>query len=109
MKIFRKISLRIQQVFTEGPVREGGRNPFVDWSMILMASIVVAVILVSNGVYLFKRVTSGDIQSKTLPVQKNIEILDVESLDYVIGKFNTKADLSNNVKKGYQSVPDPSI
>lgn len=108
MKIFSNLSFKVKSIFTKGPVREGGRNPYVDWTMILIVSSIITLTLLINGFYLFKRITNGDIQSKDQISQKKIASFDVSGLDSIILKFEEKENLSNVVKKGFQFTIDPS-
>ena len=109
MKISNNFSLIIQRLVSKGPVREGGRNPYVDWTMIIIVSFIVAVLLVINSFSLFQRVKNGDIQSKEPVVTVTTNTFDVEGLDNIIGKFGAKADMNIQIKKSYHSVADPSI
>lgn len=109
MKIFSNLILDIRKLFTKGPIKEGGRNPYVDWAMIIIVSSIVLLILIVNGVRLFKLINSGDIQGQKLSVATSTEVFDVKNLDYIIEKFNVKAGLFNNTKKSYRSIVDPSI
>ena len=109
MKISNNFNLIIQRLVSKGPVREGGRNPYVDWTMIITVSFVVSVLLFVNSFSLFQRVKNGDIQSKEPVVTVTANPFDVESLDNVINKFEAKVDMNNQIKKNYHSVADPSI
>ncbi|MGK3946211.1 hypothetical protein ABK046_48655, partial [Streptomyces caeruleatus] len=44
-------------------MHEIGRNPFVDWVLILFVSSVLAILLTLGGINLYSRVASGTIQS----------------------------------------------
>ncbi len=109
MKIHNKFSLIIQRILSKGPVREGGRNPYVDWTMIIIVSFIVAILLVINSASLFQRVKSGNIQSKEPTATITVNPFDVATLDNIIAKFVAKADMNEQIKKSYHSVADPSI
>ena len=109
MKIFSGINFKIQKIFSTGPVREGGRNPYVDWMVILILCVVITISLVVNSVYLYNRVSSGLIQGTKIADSSTNATFDVSGLDYIIEKFNSKSDKFVNTKKGYQAVADPSL
>jgi hypothetical protein len=109
MKISNNFGSLIQKLASKGPVREGGRNPYVDWGMIIIVSLIVIVLLFTNSLFLFQRVKNGDIQSKEPSATAPTNSFDVVGLDNVINKFEAKADANDKIKTNYQSVPDPSI
>ena len=96
-------------MFTKYPVKEGGRNPYVDWMMILIVSSIVALLLIANSIYLYKSVTNGDIQSKEISTATTTEIFDVKGLDAVTSKFKEKKDFNLKIKDGFKTVADPAI
>lgn len=81
----------------------------MDWTMIILVSFVVAILLIVNSALLFQRVKNGDIQSKEPVVTITTNQFDVEGLDNIISKFGAKADMNIQIKKSYHSVADPSI
>lgn len=81
----------------------------MDWTMIILVSFVVAILLIVNSVLLFQRVKNGDIQSKEPTATITANPFDVATLDNIIAKFGAKVDMNAQIKKNYHSVADPSI
>jgi hypothetical protein len=109
MKLANNILLKIQRIIMKGPIREGGRNAYVDWIIILFLSIILTVILIINGIYLFSRINNGEIKGEGLKIATTTEVIDIKGMDYIIEKINTKEALLNTAKKSFQTVLDPSI
>lgn len=103
-----KISFQIEKILSLGPIREGGRNPYVDWVVILFLSIAVILAFIFADFYLFKKVTSGKIQSTESLSKSEISDFDDEGLEYIIKKFELKAETLDKVTKSYRGFSDPS-
>jgi hypothetical protein len=100
---------KIQKLLTVGHIREGGRNPFVDWMAILIVSTLVSIAMISGGIYLYNQVVNGEISSKEKASERKLVTFDTKNLNYFIEKFNTKLEISDSVKREYKGKADPSI
>lgn len=96
------------KLFNNNIIKEGGRNPHVDWSMILIVFLIIAIIFIANNVYLYKRVVSGDIQSPNIDTSSRGKTFNQKDSDIVIKAYAEKADKFSTAKKGYTAYSDPS-
>lgn len=96
------------KLFNNNIIKEGGRNPHVDWSMILIVFLIIAVIFIVNNVLLYQRVVSGDIQSPNVDTSSRGKTYNQKDSDIVIKMYAEKADAFSAAKKGYTAHPDPS-
>ena len=97
------------KIFNKTLFKEGGRNPYVDWTMILTVGLISAVILIYDGITLYQRVVSGDIQSPEINNTSNIKKFSQKDFDLIVKTYQSKVDFSTQVKKGYIAYPDPSL
>ncbi len=100
---------RIQKLLSIGHIREGGRNPYVDWMAILIASTLVSLAMISGSIYLYNKVINGEILSKEKVIDRKLVTFDTKSLNYFIEKFNAKAEITDSTKREYKGKADPSI
>lgn len=107
--LFKKKYLRVPHLSFSNAIREAGRNPFVDWIIILIVSIVLTIIFILVSLQLYRSVISGDIKSTDAVVVPTIKTFDREELSSVINRFNSKEATSVQVKKGYVGPADPSL
>ncbi len=89
-------------------IKEIGRDPRIDWFLILLVSVVTAAALAIGGYYLYNAVTSGTAGEKPSAASEAPK-LDEDVITSVIGKFKEKEVVSVNARKGYASTTDPSI
>jgi hypothetical protein len=109
MKLFNDIMLILRKIVMKGPVKEGGRNPYVDWVAILLISLVLTILLVLNGVNLFFRINTIEVKTDKPSTGVVADIFDEKVLEEVINNFENRASLSDNARKSYKTLPDPSI
>ena len=89
-------------------IKEIGRNPQIDWIIILSLSVIVIIILAIGGINLYNAVTSGNIQG-TPAVSPDLQRFDDRSVSSVTELFSQREDISKKAKAGYSGVGDPSI
>ena len=90
-------------------LKEIGRNARVDWIVILLSSIVVAIVLAIGGFYLYNALMKGDIQGNqaisAVPPSKFSE----KTLSSFTNTLDERAAMSITTLAGYRGVGDPSI
>ena len=87
-------------------IKEIGRNPHLDWLLILVISFAVFVALAIGGYNLYNAVTSGDIQGNGSTATG--ARLNEKAITSVISQFETREEVSGSVRNGYAGVSDPS-
>jgi len=100
---------KIAKTFHKLSFREMGANPLVDWSIILIISILIIIFLIINSIHLFNRVNDGGIDSIEAPATTTMVIFDTDGLDYLFDRFDSKSKNSSMLLKNYDFVSDPSI
>ncbi len=108
MSLFKKKFMKVPHLSIFSAFREIGRNAYVDWICILIISIFSSVILIMGGVYLYWQISTGNysFDGKTDSIQK--KIFDIDKLNSVIERFNSRDEMYLQAKKGYNGPADPS-
>ena len=92
----------------KGEFRLIGRDPFVDWVLIIAVSVVLALLLVYIGVVIYFD-TDRDVNKSIEKLPVNIsDIADVKSLNVVIDNFENRQAERARLSKGYGDIGDPS-
>lgn len=107
-KIKRKF-IRVPHLSLKEAIREGGRNPFVDWIMIIIVSGFIGIVLVVIGISLYSRVTSGSIVSTDIITETKANSFDKKDLTSVIERFELKNNVQNQIKKGNNGFVAPTL
>jgi len=102
-----KISFNIRKILSSESIKEGGRNPYVDWAMILIVTFIISLFFIVEGFFTYKKVINGEIKSNEAPIKANKEILNKENFEYIIDKFDTKQKTMNDIKSEFKSYKDP--
>jgi hypothetical protein len=107
MKFFNKNFIKVPHLSFVDAIREGGRNPFVDWIMILLISGVIALVSVVNSVLLYKKIVEGSFQRKDVVENTKSKIFEKNDLIKIINNFDKKNNIHNQIKNGANvtSVP----
>lgn len=109
MNLFKQKFVRVPHLSAVDSLRETSRNPFVDWILILILSLLIVITLVINGVVLYDRVISGDIQGKEVFNDNTIKTFDKNDLKLIINKVNNREELLMQAKRGYTDSINPAI
>lgn len=109
MNSIKKKFVKIPDLSVFESLREIGRNPFVDWMIILLISATVAVLMTLGGINLYIRVASGDIRSSDAANSSSVKIFNKKDLTETISQFDMKKTLELQVKRGYSGPSDPAI
>jgi hypothetical protein len=89
--------------------KEIGRNPHLDWIIIMFLSLLIAVFLAIGGISLYNAVTKGEIQEVVTKPSDSAKNLDKKTLSSVIQRFVEKEEASMRARSGYDGPADPSI
>lgn len=87
--------------------KEIGRNAYVDWIVVLIASFITFFVLVGGGVHLYWKISSGNFKIAEVKTQQE-KIFDKEELDALVKHFQIREEMSVQIKKGYRGPADPS-
>lgn len=109
MKFFNKKYDSVPNLSVYSSIREIGRNPFVDWLLILIISSICTVVSVYGGVFLYKEVAIGNMQNSTSTKKSVSKIFDKKELNSIIKLSDLKSEIQAQVKKGFGTVKDPSL
>jgi hypothetical protein len=90
-------------------LKEIGRDPQVDWILILIISIVVAVSLAFTGLSLYNAVTQGTIVTAEPKKSAAFAKLNEKSISTVLDLYSARKAASSKALAGYTGAPDPSI
>lgn len=89
-------------------LKEMGRNSFVDWIVIMFLSLTVALVLVAGSAYLYFAVTKGNIRFTAAPASEETATFDDSKLVTTISVFNQKAAVTDQAKRAFTGISDPS-
>lgn len=90
-------------------IREGGRNPYVDWGVVILICSFCLIFMISYGIILYKKVDSGQITTLKVSSESKVKTFNQKDLDYIVNKFKSKSDNVAKIKKSYKTTSDPSI
>ncbi len=89
--------------------KEIGRNPKVDWIIVLVSSFILAVIIALSSSHLYKIVTKDNINKVDESTIKTDKIYDSKALSKVLDNYSERAETWNKAKIEYTGFTDPSI
>lgn len=103
-KITKKISRSRGKDKLKAPLR-----PFRDWGILLGFFFTLLLVLSVANVYLFIQINKEEIFAKEREVEEEIEMMDVELLERIIGNFDTRAENFDNLLEQKPGIVDPSL
>ncbi len=89
-------------------IKKIGKDPHVDWALIVSIGFVLCIVLVSVGFMKFKNIESRFEQNIT-PKNKIDDVIDVKALDKVLLEYDKRSDLRADLLRQYVGPKDPSI
>ena len=89
--------------------REIGRNPRIDWIIVLILSFILAISVALGSIYLYKAVTKDNINSIPISKVEIDKIFNSKALSQVLNNSYEKGEIWKKVKNGYTGLADPSI
>jgi hypothetical protein len=92
-----------------GFLTKAGKDPYVDWAIILSVSAAAAIVFIYFSVSLFLY-TTGPASTMASPADTSSAggTLDKADLDKLIADFQDKKARTALFQAGYQGAPDPS-
>lgn len=107
--LFKSKFMRVPDVSFLNTFREIGRNAFIDWMLVLILNLIVVILFISGGAYLYWRVSTGQFVVN-VPVNKvEQKVSNEKELNDIIKYFESKEDSAKQAKMGYRGAPDPAI
>lgn len=100
MNLLNKKFIKVPHLTFLEALKEGGRNPFVDWITILIVSITIGIASVACSVLLYKKVVGGDFQNKVVENTTQAKVFDKGDLMGIINKFDRKSIIHDEMRKG---------
>jgi hypothetical protein len=89
--------------------KEFGRNPYIDWMTILITSVIVLVGLLYVGYSLYNAVINGTIKGTETKKTTSLPKLNEKTISSVLERYNEREKVSEQARKGYTGLGDPSI
>jgi len=94
---------------TRSLVSRIGRDPRIDWVLIIIVFSFLVIILVTISALKYTSFDSN-LQNKVSAVQSRAaEVIDTKSLDLVIKRFDDRETLRRSLLGSYAGPSDPSI
>ncbi|MES3031496.1 MAG: hypothetical protein V4697_03745 [Patescibacteria group bacterium] len=91
-------------------IKEIGKNPFVDWILILLVSLGISIFLITSGVRLYFKVVSGDIKgSSDEETGGTYRPFNQKALSSAIELVKIKESATSRARGGYSGPGDPSF
>lgn len=87
--------------------KEIGKNPYIDWIIILFLSIMTILALAIVGAYLYNAVTKGDIKADSSSGIDSASAFKRNDLSKVIDYYSKKDQAREDAKAGYKGFKDP--
>ncbi len=107
--LFNKKFMKVPNIPFLKSFREIGRNAFVDWLLIMLSNVLIMLVLVLGGVYLYWQISSGNFSSSDTGEVKDDKTFDQKGLESVVNMFNQRKENSEQIKGGYKETGDPSL
>lgn len=101
--------MRVPHTHTDSVWRQIGGNAFVDWIFILSVSFLTSLALIIFGLYLYWQVSSGNFHSLRIENTSAENIFNEKELNDTVNFFESKEDISVQIKRGYKGPADPSL
>lgn len=85
-----------------------GRDHYFDWGIMFVTTIIVIVLLVTWGGYVYINIESRLISASTLNTAKKPETVNEKVLSSIIDRYNVRAAERSILLKGYGGFGDPA-
>jgi len=86
-----------------------GSDPFTDWIVVLSVSLLIAVILIGVGSYVYTNAEVSIDGHSSNTFVSNKSGFDTQLLKKVINTFDARANERVLLSKGYNGPSDPSL
>ncbi|MGC9605402.1 MAG: hypothetical protein ABSF56_01420 [Minisyncoccia bacterium] len=85
------------------------RDPFLDWLFILTATLLIALSLVVEGLYVYLDTEARLSSTRPLSTRTARTAIDTNALQQVLDRFDDRAAERAALVKGYSAPKDPSL
>lgn len=89
-------------------IKEGGRNPYVDWAIIIIICTLSSFAMIFYGVVLYKKVGNDKVTSIKVATDSKLKTFNQQDLQFIVDRFNAKSANTIKYKKSYKALEDPS-
>jgi hypothetical protein len=89
--------------------RRMGRDPHVDWLLSVVASLLVMITFASIGLMKYLSYDQNLKEQVSATKFKETTTIDTKTLDIVLGRYDERARLKEELIRGYSGPKDPSI
>jgi hypothetical protein len=90
------------------PLKEIGRNPYIDWIIILGVSVMVFLSLAFVSFSLYNAVMHGELVDTSKSGSPFVKP-DERIIASVLDRFDEREAMSSKAKEGYVGAPDPAL
>ncbi len=104
-----KISISASIKRIERALSQIGKNAFVDWSIIFVGGVVLGLVFLSFGIYVYRQVDNGDLVTVAKAKPNSAITIDRKALADIIAYFETKKATFEDLKTNPQGAVDPAI
>ena len=112
MKLFKFIKFRKSESTTVKPrsiFSRVGRDPYIDWILIVSISFVTVLTLVSLSLFRYLSFDDRLKREVSSAKMKTATDIDTKSLDIVLKKLDNRANVREELLRSYSGPGDPSI
>lgn len=88
---------------------EIGRNAFVDWILILILNVSIAIILIIGGLYLYWEISTGKFVGSDVETKADTTVFDQKGLESITKSLDQKKQNIQEIRGGYTETRDPSL
>ncbi|HEY4478230.1 MAG TPA: hypothetical protein VI775_00085 [Candidatus Paceibacterota bacterium] len=89
--------------------KEIGKNPRIDWILILTISFIIAVVVVLGSVYLYKIVTIDKIVNTDASKVEFSKFFDQKALSELMNNYSEREKVQEKARVMYTGFGDPSL
>lgn len=86
-----------------------GRDPYVDWVASILLSVIVAIILIVAGYFVYNRTEASLNEPVSVTKTDDKVSKEIKTLDEIISEFDKRANITKNLNYGYDGFGDPAI
>ncbi len=85
-----------------------GRDHYFDWGIMFIVTMVMVVLFVAWGVYVYVNIESRLINASTLNTAKKPETVNEKNLSIIIDRYKVRSAERDILLKGYGGFGDPA-
>ena len=92
-----------------GRLRRIGREPFIDWVLMLTVSSILVIILVWMSYFKYIDFNNSLNEQISVTHPKSENLIDTKALDNILEMYNSRARTMDMLRRGYAGPGDPSL